>query len=104
MGWPIARDKYSLARQRITDGLWRVDPSAGKVFGARGQEIGYKTAEYVRIAIDDGGRTRDLMRGRVIWETVNGRIPDDLEVGHRGDRGDDAVENLLLVSRRRAAS
>jgi hypothetical protein len=104
MGHPIARDAYALAHERVEDGRWSVDPDAGHVFGERGGEIGYRLpAGYVRLGLAAGGRTREVMRSRLIWESIHGRIGDDLEVVHREDRGDDTIGNLYLNRRRRPA-
>jgi hypothetical protein len=98
MGWPIARDKYELARQLIADGSWVVH-ATGVVTGFRGDEIGYSSDdEFVRLGISDLGRIRTVYRGRVIVEHAHGPIPPGYEVTHKnGRRSDDRLENLVVT-------
>lgn len=93
----IERAKYLAAADRIRDGLWSVDARAGLVLGVNGQPIGFLDADgFVRLGLVLEGRVRMVIRARVVWESVNGPIPDGLEVSHRGCHQDDSIANLYL--------
>ncbi|WP_457097485.1 HNH endonuclease [Lysobacter sp. P5_B9] len=76
-----------------------VDPKAGVVYGVLGRAIGGVCADgYVRL-----GGYRDktyLYAHRLVWETVNGPIPDGLEIDHlNGDKADNRARNLEAVTK-----
>jgi hypothetical protein len=93
----IERTKYLAAADRIRDGRWTVDAAAGLVYGVLGTPIGFVDRDNaVRVGLVLGGRTRSVIRARIIWESVYGPVPDGFEVSHRGDRRDDGVGSLEL--------
>lgn len=77
-------------------------PERGVVYGREGVAVGTECADgYVRL----GGSRRGLVvryqyAHRVIWEAVNGPIPEGLEIDHlNGRKADNRVSNLEAVSR-----
>lgn len=94
------QDKYKLAHARVAVGAWSVDAAAGKVTGEHGEPIGYvMSTGYVHLAIKEGKRVRRVYAHRVIWEHVNGPIPQDMQVNHiNGRKSDNRLANLELVT------
>jgi hypothetical protein len=79
-----------------------VDPETGNVFGPRGFALKPLPTNcgYFRVAVrlpGDGMKKRLIHR--VVWEAVNGPIPDGLQINHKnGDKSDNRIENLELVT------
>lgn len=85
---------------RISYRTFDIDPVAGLVFGLRGQPIGSADSSgYIQI----DGRARGLgilSAHRLIWESVNGSIPDGKEINHiNGVKVDNRIANLELATR-----
>lgn len=85
---------------RLSYRTFDIDPDVGLVFGLRGQTIGSAdTCGYIQI----DGRARGLgiiSAHRLIWEAVNGPIPDSREINHiNGVKSDNRISNLELSTR-----
>lgn len=76
-----------------------VDPADGVIYGRAGATVGTRCGDgYVRL----GGRRgmSCLYAHRVIWEAVNGVIPEGLEIDHlNGVKHDNRSSNLEAVTR-----
>lgn len=91
-------DKYAAAAQLIQDGALTVDILNGTLSGPRGVyrnlSGGYPVARLPRQA----KRTVVLIH-RVIWESVNGPVPDGMTINHRnGVKTDNRIANLELAT------
>lgn len=77
-----------------------VDPKAGVVYGKLGGPVGGICADgYVRLGARRG-KSPHLYAHRLIWETVNGPIPDGREIDHlNGIKSDNRVRNLEAVTK-----
>lgn len=81
---------------------YRVDPTLGIVYGRRGRIIrgSLDRVGYVQVVHVTRGERIWPMAHRLIWEAVNGPVPDGLEINHRnGRKADNRIENLELVTR-----
>lgn len=89
---PVIRD---VIRHEQTGLL--VDPQGGVIYGRRGTPVGWVCADgYVRLG---GNHAPWQYAHRLIWETVNGPIPDRLQVDHlNGRKSDNRLGNLELVT------
>lgn len=96
--------KYAAAQLVIADGIWTVSPERGELLDRQGRKVGtvctpgYIAANlptaYVRPA-------KRVLVHRVIWEYVNGPIPDGLEINHiNGVKADSRISNLEQVTPR----
>lgn len=74
------------------------DPKTGKVYSFRLSPIGAVCADgYVRVG--RSGRTREQYAHRIVWEAVNGPIPDGYQVDHKNhSRADNRIRNLQLLT------
>jgi hypothetical protein len=99
----VNRAGYAAAHRLIAAGLWIVDAEAGTVTGSRyGKQLGRTkpVGYYVRIYVrENGARVGNISAHRLIWEHVNGPIPDGLEINHRNAiKNDNRLANLELVT------
>jgi hypothetical protein len=78
------------------DGFW-VDADAGLVYrDPLAGALGHNHGGYLRIGSSAEGR---VFAHRVVWEAVNGPIPDGLEVNHiNGIKDDNRIANLEVVT------
>lgn len=74
---------------------YRVDPVAGFIYGRCGLPIRKKIKGYVSIV-----QMKPVgIAHRIIWEFVNGKIPDGMQINHKnGIRHDNRIENLEIVT------
>ncbi|MEP7114433.1 MAG: HNH endonuclease [Ilumatobacteraceae bacterium] len=73
-----------------------VDPANGVIYGRRGGTVG---ARHDRGYIVVGSQNRTMFAHRLIWEAVNGPIPDEMQINHlNGVKTDNRIANLELVS------
>jgi hypothetical protein len=75
-----------------------VDPDAGVVIGLRGRPVGsLDSSGYLQV----DGRSRGLgmlSAHRMVWEAVNGPIPDGHEINHiSGVKTDNRIANLEAI-------
>ena len=78
---------------------YHVDPKVGLVIGLKGKPIGSRT-DRGYIQIDATHVKKTPFAHRLIWEAVNGPIPDDLEINHiNGVKHDNRIANLELTTR-----
>lgn len=77
-----------------------IDPKAGVIYGIKGDPVGGVCGDgYVRLG-GRGGVSAFLYAHRVIWEAVNGPIPDGLEIDHlNGNKADNRARNLEAVTK-----
>ncbi len=78
---------------------YTIDAEAGIVYGVRGRPVGScDTSGYLQV----DGRSRGfgmLSVHRLVWESVNGPVPDGLQVNHiNGEKTDNRISNLELVT------
>lgn len=93
----LNREKYRVAHGVLDSGVWRCDTEAGLVYGARGRPLTARLNGYAYGTLP-GTKTQVLLH-RVLWEWVNGEIPDGLEVNHKNlIRHDNRASNLELVT------
>lgn len=78
--------------------LTYADPKTGQVYSARLKPIGAVCADgYVRIG--GGGNGREQYAHRIVYQAVNGAIPDGKQVDHKNhDRADNRVRNLQVLT------
>lgn len=76
-----------------------VDPDAGLVYGTRGVPIGsLDSSGYLQIDARNRGLGM-ISAHRLIWEAVNGPIPDGHEINHGdGVKTNNRITNLELVT------
>lgn len=76
-----------------------VDPARGQVFGRMGEPIGNACADgYVRLH-GVAGTPQTLYAHRLVWETVNGTIPEGFHIDHKNAiRADNRSCNLQAVT------
>jgi hypothetical protein len=76
---------------------YRVDPELGIVYGLRGAPIRKKArGGYIQVT-KRGGHIG--MAHRMIWEYVNGPIPEGLQINHiNGIVDDNRISNLEVVT------
>lgn len=77
-----------------------IDPEAGLVIGLLGKPIGsHDTSGYLQVDARPRG-LGILSAHRLIWEAVNGPIPDGKEINHiNGVKDDNRISNLELTTR-----
>jgi hypothetical protein len=81
----------------------RVDAEQGLVFALRSntpdKPAGAETAKgYLRVCLTVNGRQQHFMAHRIVWVSVNGPLPDGLEIDHRNrDKKDNRISNLEAV-------
>lgn len=74
---------------------YTIFPDTGVVIGIYGRPIGKDTKGYRVI----NRNQKHWMAHRLIWEAVNGPIPDGLQINHKnGIKHDNRIENLELVT------
>ena len=74
---------------------YKIDPSAGVVYGLRGQPIRKIGGRYVQVTRRGFRRYAHVM----VWECANGPIPAGMQVNHiNGVRTDNRLVNLELVT------
>lgn len=73
------------------------DAEKGVVIGKRGKPVGRVCCRGY-IEVSDGRNT--YRAHRMIWQHVNGQIPDGMEINHKnGIKTDNRIENLELVTK-----
>jgi hypothetical protein len=79
---------------------FRVDPATGDVYGPRKKLKPYPTnCGYVRVAAYHNGEQKKYSVHRVVWEAVNGPIPDGMVINHlNGVKTDNRIGNLEMVT------
>lgn len=89
---------YERAREYVSAGLWRVDAEAGHVIGQRGRPMFRRSPDgYVRVKF--GMNEPAVFAHRIIWEQVNGLIPEGMTINHRnGVKDDNRIANLELAT------
>ena len=77
-----------------------VDPEKGLVYGRKGGVVGDITNfGYVRIGAWINGKVVRRQAHQMIWEAVNGPIPDGMVINHiNGKKTDNRIENLEAVT------
>ena len=72
-----------------------IDPDAGFAYGKRGRKIQKMSQRYIRAERRGFGRFVHVM----VWEAVNGPIPDGMQINHKnGVRTDNRLSNRELVT------
>lgn len=98
----LKRRSYERAQELIRSGSWVVDAEAGTIWSAKTQAllVGSEIdGGYRRHPVCGDGWSGTVLRHRVIWEFVNGPIPDGLEVNHKdGDGRNNSIANLELLT------
>lgn len=77
---------------------WIINADAGLIYGKHGRPLGYvhKRTGYVQLKFP---RDKMIPAHRVIWESVNGPIPDGLQINHKnGIKHDNRLCNLEVVT------
>lgn len=102
MTQPIAAN-YELAQAKITEGVWRVDPAAGLVFGPQGRPFRRVNSwGYVQIKFRDALNWRAehaVLAHRVIGEFVHGPLDVSRQINHiNGVKIDNRLGNLEAVN------
>lgn len=80
-----------------------VFPEEGKVFNLNTKKwIGYlnKSTGYWYVTLyDDNGEKKNFRLSRLIWESVNDKIPEGLQVNHIDeDKSNNSISNLNLMT------
>ena len=77
-----------------------VNPESGQVYGRNGKEVGaVQPTGYRRVGAWVNGKCVNCQAHRVVWEAVNGEIPDGLFINHiNGVKTDNRIKNLELVT------
>lgn len=97
----LRRDSYDAAQERIAAGTWAVDAAAGAIYSTvTGKPLAMRNAAgYVYAQFGPRSARHSVRVHRVIWEAVNGPIPDGLEINHiNADKGDNRIGNLETVT------
>src|SRR5690606_10829231 len=78
-----------------------VNPESGDVIGRSGRKVGSDDGKgYLLVSWKSGGSTRTGRAHRLVWEAVNGPIPEGMEINHiNGRKSDNRIENLEAVTR-----
>src|SRR5258706_5463535 len=94
---------YTLAQNFIASGAWTVDLERGIVCGLKGEPFrrtnswGYTQIKFRRP--EDYRVQCAVLAHRVIWESLHGPMPADLEINHRnGQKTDNRISNLEAVT------
>lgn len=76
---------------------FRIDPEAGVVYGRSGAPLnGLSSYGYIKIARRNAP---EILAHRLVWEMVNGPIPDGMQINHiNGIKTDNRIANLELVT------
>ena len=81
---------------------YEIYPELGKVWSIKSNNwIGAKQAKgYWRVTLhDDDGKQKNFQLHRLIWESVNGTIPEGLQVNHIDeDKSNNSITNLNLMT------
>lgn len=79
---------------------YKVDPDAGVVYGRLGYTVGsLDTSGYLQLDRRSKGLPAMAIH-RMVWEAVNGSIPEGMEINHiNGVKTDNHIANLELVTR-----
>lgn len=76
---------------------FRVDSFNGHVYGATGKRISRVTSGGY-IQVQRSGQTK-IQAHRLIWESVNGPIPEGMQINHiNGIKTDNRIDNLECVT------
>ena len=91
---------YAQARQLIETGRWYVDAINGEVYGSTRKPLAVSAKRrYRRAFVQLAEQRKEVLLHRVIWEHVNGPIPQGMQVNHlNGVRSDNSIFNLELVT------
>lgn len=77
---------------------YSVDPEAGIVYGLRGKPIRKLIKGYVTVWNSRHGSFYRQAH-RMVWEAVNGQIPEGMQINHKnGIKHDNRIANLELVT------
>lgn len=85
---------------------FRVDPETGDVYGRSGRKLKHSVSRtgYHRIAaywpkVDGSPWQKRFLVHRIVWEAVNGEIPEGLQINHlNGIKSDNRIDNLEVVT------
>lgn len=78
---------------------FKVDAENGWVIGLRGKPITKKVRGYVLLWRNGRETKVYVMAHRLIWERVNGPIPEGMQINHiNGIKHDNRIANLELVT------
>jgi hypothetical protein len=74
-----------------------IDPEAGVIYGRFGRRVGSLSSYgYIKIGRRNGP---EMLAHRLIWEIVNGPIPEGMQINHiNGIKTDNRIANLELVT------
>lgn len=80
---------------------YEIYPETGKIWGYKKNKFVGKLNKYGYMVLemyDDNGDKHWKMLHRIIWECVNGPIPDNMEINHIDeDKTNNVISNLSLV-------
>jgi hypothetical protein len=76
---------------------YEIDPETGIVYGRRGQPMTAVSRGYIKV---NHGQSRFFRTAhRMVWEAVNGPIPDGMQINHKnGNKQDNRICNLEVVT------
>lgn len=91
---------YDGAQEALARGNWRIDPARGVLQPGSDRLAGsINTSGYRKLSHSVNGRQICVLAHRVIWEAINGPIPEGMFINHRdGDKLNNAIDNLEMVT------
>lgn len=89
---------YARAQELIRSGAWVVDAEAGTIWSRKTRELligSFIPGGYRWHSVESPGFHGGVLRHRVIWESVHGTVPIELEINHKdGDTSNNGIANL----------